>query len=112
MIQFLKSILFGDKETLHKINELREDVFFLKARVIVIEEEMKSSLDTISDLSVCLKSISEIVADLSNDMNAVSLWMQAQAIKELKELNEKRNKKDPLSLSLADFSDDDDELVN
>tara|TARA_Y100000310_G_scaffold323249_1_gene383359 strand:- start:434 stop:667 length:234 start_codon:yes stop_codon:yes gene_type:complete len=77
----------------------------------VIEEELKRSLETIKGLSDCLKSFSGIVTDLSSDMNAVSLWMQVQAVKELKELNERRLKKDPLSFD--GFTDDDDDtLVN
>ena len=79
----------------------------------MVEEELKRSLETINGLSDCLKSFSGIVTDLAADMNAVSLWMQTQAIKELKELNERRYRKDPLSLSFDDLTDDDDDkLVN
>ena len=110
MMQFLKSILFGSEDTLHKINKIREETFLLTARVTLLEAEMKKTFKTTTEISNCLQSFSGIVSDLAADMSAVSLWMQTQAIKELKEINEKKHKKDPLSFD--GFDDDDETLVN
>ena len=111
MMRFLKSILFGDKETLHKTDELREAVTLLRVRVTLLEEEQKKSFEAIEGFSNCLKSFSGIITELAAEMNVVSLWMQAQAAKELKEINEKRYRKDPLSFD-GFVDDDDDNLVN
>ena len=111
MMRFLKSILFGDKETLHKTDELRKVLTLLSVRVTLLEDEQKRSLEAIEGLTGCLKSFSGIITDLAADMNAVSLWMQTQAVKELKEINERRRRKDPLSLSFDDLSDDDDDNI-
>ena len=71
---------------------------------------LNMSFKTTTEISNCLQSFSGIVSDLAADMSAVSLWMQTQAIKELKEINEKKHKKDPLSFD--GFVDDDETLVN
>jgi len=110
MMQFLKSILFGDRTTFQKINKLHEDVFLLTTRVTLIEEELKRSIETTKSLSSCMQSFTGIITDLTADMNSVALWMQSQAIKELKEINMRKHKKDPLGFD--GFSDDDETLIN
>jgi ABC-type Zn uptake system ZnuABC Zn-binding protein ZnuA len=76
MVQFLKSILSGNKKA--KVEILKKQLKICNDKIDTLEKNYQEMTETIKELSYCITTVADAAQYLAQDVSAIAQVMEAQ----------------------------------